>query len=66
MAPEVIKTIIIGCIAKEMGYADQSKVIKSGLEVFDFVSRLTYKEFGAIKKEYRKQLSAPTGKEERK
>lgn len=65
MTPETIKTIIIGCIATEMGYADQSKVMKAGLEVFDFVSGLTYKEFLAIKREYLKPPTAPTGKEDK-
>lgn len=65
MSPEVIKRIIIGHIATEMGLADQSKVVKSGNEVFGFISSLTYKEFREIKKEYRKQLTAPTGKEDK-
>lgn len=49
MKTEAIETIFIGVIAQNMGYANQSKVVQSGKEVFKKIGSLTYKEFRNIK-----------------
>ncbi len=46
---EAIETIFIGVVAENMGYANQSNVVKSGKEVFKKIGSLTYKEFRNIK-----------------
>lgn len=50
MTPKTIETICIGIVAKNMGFADQSKVGNAGREVFKFIGELTFKEFRKIKK----------------
>ena len=50
MKAESIKTIIIGIIATEMGYANQSNVLKSAEMVFKYIGRLNQTEFRLIKK----------------
>ena len=46
---EALETIFIGVVAENMGYANQSNVVKSGKEVFKKIGSLTYKEFRNIK-----------------
>lgn len=41
--------IFIGVVAENMGYANQSDVVKSGKEVFKKLGSMTYKDFRNIK-----------------
>ncbi len=47
---EAWETIFIGIVAANMGYANQSCVVKSGKEVFKHIKKMTYKQFSSIKK----------------
>ena len=48
--PKTIQTIIVGCIAQEMGLVNGKNLLKAGDTVFDFVSSLTHKELSELKK----------------
>lgn len=50
MKREAVELIMIGIIARNMGHADQSAVCQSGRDILDFVLKMTYKDFSAIKK----------------
>lgn len=59
MEPKTIETIIIGIIAKNMGYCNQTNVCESGHEILSFIGRLTNKEFLAIKKQLKNDPARP-------
>jgi hypothetical protein len=50
MKTKSIEKICIGIIAKNMGYANQTNVCKSGEAVFEYIGSMTYKEFRNVKK----------------
>jgi len=49
MRAKAVETTLIGIIASEMGYADQSRVCISGKKVFEYIKTLTYSEFKNVK-----------------
>lgn len=49
MKAKAWETIFIGTIANEMGYVEQSRVCKAGMEVFKKIGTMTYDEFKNIK-----------------
>jgi hypothetical protein len=50
MKAEAVETILIGIVSKHMGYVKPSQPIGAGKEVFEYIKRLTYKQFSDIKK----------------
>lgn len=47
---KAVETICIGIVAKNMGYANQTLVCNAGRELFELISRMTYKQFSDIKR----------------
>lgn len=47
---ESIKAICIGIVAKNMGYAQGSKVIKSGEEIFKYIAEISHQDFKLLKR----------------
>ena len=47
---KIVETICIGIVAKNMGYANQTLVCNAGREIFEYISRLPYRQFRAIKR----------------
>jgi len=54
MKAETIELIIIGIVASNMGYADQSKVCATGHEIYKYIGKLTYNDLREIKKQLKK------------
>ncbi len=51
---EVIKTICIGIVSENMLYANQTLVVRAGTEIFNYIGKMTYKDFNTIKKQAKK------------
>lgn len=47
---KAVEAICIGIVAKNMGYANQTFVCNAGRELFEYISRMTYKQFSDVKK----------------
>ena len=57
MKPKIIKHIIVGILATEIDQPLKGGILSSAAsEVIEFVARLTYKEFGDIKKHYKHMI----------
>jgi hypothetical protein len=49
LSPAEVETMFIGVVAKNMGYANQDDVVKTGKAVLEKIGTLTHKEFKDIK-----------------